>query len=246
MAVNVDDIDIEKDDRGSDFSAEEYKESQAAMLGNDEYVGSEPPSDEELSEQIGKKRFEQDDEEDETSDAPSDEKSSEDKKASDGEKPSTASSDLIDASAYEELMKRFEKLEKQISELMKRNAKAVNSIEEALKALDDVNAFEEKNAMRIESSAKMIERGNMRMQNALKEGTEKTLAETSKKAVDAVMVVADAARDHINELQIESTKRVSEMMRKTRPERFMGSVKCGAAMLALAIVAAVAIRYIIF
>lgn len=154
-------------------------------------------------------------------------------------------------------MTSAKELAEKIDLLMTRQEKLFNDQLLLKDQIDNILACQEKCSERMLDSAERIRKGDIALRTSLRKGTLSVLQESQEHAEKAISELSAAVRDninaigeestaHINALQIESTKRVQNMIKATRPQRFASCFKYGAAMTAFALVAMVVAKMILF
>lgn len=147
-------------------------------------------------------------------------------------------------------------LAEKIDLLMTRQEKLFNDQLLLKDQIDNLLASQKKCSERMLDSAERIRKGDIALRTSLRKGTlavlqdsqehaEKAISELSAAVRDNINAIGEESTAHINALQIESTKRVQNMIKATRPQRFASCLKYGAAMTAFALVAMVVAKMIL-
>lgn len=147
-------------------------------------------------------------------------------------------------------------LAEKIDLLMTRQEKLFNDQLLLKDQIDNILASQKKCSERMLDSAERIRKGDIALRTSLRKGTlavlqdsqehaEKAISELSAAVRDNINAIGEESTAHINALQIESTKRVQNMIKATRPQRFASCLKYGAAMTAFALVAMVVAKMIL-
>lgn len=136
-------------------------------------------------------------------------------------------------------------LAEKIDLLMTRQEKLFNDQLLLKDQIDNILASQKKCSERILDSAERIRKGTLAVLQDSQEHAEKTISELSAAVRDNINAIGEESTAHINALQIESTKRVQNMIKATRPQRFASCLKYGAAMTAFALVAMVVAKMIL-
>lgn len=242
------------DESDDDMTAEALAESDAASAAADGYAAPEPDEPAVLTDASEQPVPQQPEEHEAPSEQVEQEEERQAPPAQQDDPPVALS---ISAEECERLFKAAEQLAERIDLLMRRQEKLFNDQYVIKDKIDTMLEAEREKTKILVDSAERINRGDKAMQKALEKRTVSVMQNCQRSAEEALNEVSAAVRDNlnalgeesaaqINALQVESTKRVQNMIKATRPQRFASSLKYGAAMTAFALAAMAVAKMLLF